>query len=70
MAESGIIKMFNTEKGFGFIKPDAGGPDVFLHMSAAKEPGTTFSEGQAVSYKLVDGRDGRKAAGVVEILSD
>ncbi len=62
--------MFNTEKGFGFIKPDAGGPDIFLHISAAKEHGVIFSEGQIVNYKLIDGRDGRKVAGVVEILSD
>lgn len=66
--ETGKIKMYNPAKGFGFIKPDNGGPDVFLHVTAAKEQGTEFSEGQAVSYEITDGRDGRKAAGSVELL--
>ncbi len=66
--DTGTIKMFNADKGFGFIKPDHNGPDVFLHITAAKESGTQFSEGQKVQYAVAEQRDGRKAASDVEVV--
>jgi CspA family cold shock protein len=60
---TGIVKFFNTSKGYGFIKPDAGGPDVFVHISAVEKAGyTSLAEGAKVSYELVTKRDGKTAA--------
>jgi CspA family cold shock protein len=51
---SGIVKWFNPMKGFGFIQPDQGGPDAFVHISALERAGlTTLKEGARVSYDLV-----------------
>lgn len=48
----GTVKFFNTTKGFGFIRPDGGGPDVFVHVSAVERAGLgTLVEGQKVSYE-------------------
>jgi CspA family cold shock protein len=48
----GTVKFFNTTKGFGFIRPDSGGPDVFVHVSAVERAGLgTLVEGQKVSYE-------------------
>jgi len=48
----GTVKWFNTTKGFGFIQPDAGGPDVFVHISALERAGLRdLTEGQKVSYE-------------------
>jgi CspA family cold shock protein len=59
----GTVKFFNTNKGFGFIQPDEGGPDVFVHISAVEKAGMrTLSEGQKVSYDVVSER-GKTAAG-------
>ncbi|MBO6553765.1 MAG: cold-shock protein [Roseitalea sp.] len=62
---SGTVKWFNTTKGYGFIAPDEGGNDVFVHISAVQRSGMeTLSEGQKVSYELVtDQRTGKTAAG-------
>ena len=61
---SGTVKWFNTTKGFGFIAPDDGGSDVFVHISALEQSGLTgLTDEQKVDYELVDGRDGRKMAG-------
>jgi CspA family cold shock protein len=50
---SGIIKWFNAQKGFGFIQPDDGGNDVFVHISAVERAGMhTLTEGQRISYDL------------------
>ncbi len=58
----GTVKWFNSTKGFGFIQPDAGGPDVFVHISAVEKAGLrTLNEGQKVSYEIVSER-GRNAA--------
>jgi CspA family cold shock protein len=62
---TGVVKWFNSQKGFGFIQPDNGGPDVFVHISAVERAGmTTLNEGQKISYEvLADRRTGKSAAG-------
>lgn len=60
----GSVKWFNGTKGFGFICPDEGGPDVFVHISAVERSGmTTLNEGQRVEYEIeVDQRRGKSSA--------
>jgi cold shock protein len=59
----GTVKFFNTNKGFGFIQPDEGGPDVFVHITAVEKAGMrSLVEGQKVSYEIVTER-GKTAAG-------
>ncbi len=63
---SGTVKWFNTTKGFGFIAPEDGGADVFVHISAVEQSGLTgLADDQKVDYELVDGRDGRQMAGSI-----
>ncbi len=58
----GTVKWFNPDKKYGFITPDAGGPDVFVHISAVKEAGLkTLDEGQRLEYE-VDSSRGKDAA--------
>ncbi|WP_298675797.1 cold-shock protein [uncultured Lentibacter sp.] len=60
---NGTVKWFNTTKGFGFIAPDDGGKDVFVHISAVERSGLTgLADDQKVSFDLEDGRDGRQMA--------
>lgn len=60
---NGTVKWFNSEKGFGFIAPEAGGQDVFVHISAVERAGISrLNDGQAVTYDLEKGRDGRSSA--------
>jgi cold shock protein len=60
MAETGIVKFFNTEKGFGFIKPDNGAADIFVHISAVQASGLNgLSENQKVSYDTEPDRRGK-----------
>ncbi|EAU44928.1 MULTISPECIES: cold-shock protein [Salipiger] len=60
---TGTVKWFNTTKGFGFIAPDAGGKDVFVHISAVERAGLTgLSDDQKVTYDVEAGRDGRESA--------
>lgn len=61
----GTVKWFNTQKGYGFIQPDEGGADVFVHISAVQNSGMTgLDEGQKISYEIVkDKRTGKSAAG-------
>jgi CspA family cold shock protein len=60
---TGTVKWFNTTKGYGFIAPDSGGKDVFVHISAVERSGLTgLSDNQKVTYDLQEGRDGRESA--------
>ena len=60
---TGTVKWFNPTKGFGFIVPEDGSKDAFVHISALEKAGiTTLNEGQRVSFELVSGRDGKMAA--------
>ena len=62
MAQTGTVKWFNPTKGFGFIVPDNGGKDVFVHISAVEKAGLkTLNEGQKVEYELQENR-GKEAA--------
>jgi CspA family cold shock protein len=59
----GTVKWFNATKGYGFIQPDGGGPDVFVHISAVEKAGYTgLAEGAKVSYELLSGRSGKVSA--------
>ena len=61
---TGTVKWFNATKGFGFIQPDDGGKDVFLHISAVERAGLQSpADGQKVQYELESSRDGRSSAG-------
>ncbi len=60
---TGTVKFYNSTKGFGFISPDDGGKDAFVHVSAVEQGGMTgLAEGQKLSYELENGRDGRVSA--------
>ncbi|MHA6325122.1 cold-shock protein [Roseivivax sp. CAU 1753] len=60
---TGTVKWFNTTKGFGFIAPETGGKDVFVHISAVERSGLTgLSDDQKVTFDLETGRDGRESA--------
>ena len=59
----GTVKWFNSQKGFGFIQPDAGGPDVFVHISAVERAGLRgLNEGQKISYDIVTEKGRNSAA--------
>lgn len=60
MAQSGTVKFFNAEKGYGFIKPDDGGADIFVHVSAVTRSGlSNLSEGDHVSFDVEPDRKGK-----------
>lgn len=61
---TGTVKWFNATKGFGFIAPDEGGKDVFVHISAVERAGLKgLEENQKIEYEMISGRDGRESAG-------
>ena len=63
--ETGTVKWYNDQKGYGFIQPDNGGKDVFVHVSAVERAGMRgLNEGQKISYALeTDKRSGKQSAG-------
>ena len=63
MMSVGTVKWFNATKGFGFIEPEHGGADVFVHITAVQASGMNgLEEGQKVSYELEEGRNGKTNA--------
>ena len=66
---TGTVKWFNPAKGFGFIEPEDGSNDAFVHISAVERAGlSSLNEGQKVSYDLESGRDGKSAAANLSII--
>jgi CspA family cold shock protein len=67
---NGKVKWFNAGKGFGFIQPDQGGPDVFVHISALEQAGLSgLKDGQGVSYELASNK-GKTAAVNIKLIGD
>jgi len=68
--QTGTVKWFNTQKGYGFIQPSQGGPDVFVHISAVQRSGLReLREGEKVNFELLtDRRTGKTAAGNLSLL--
>jgi len=66
---TGTVKWFNPAKGFGFIEPEDGSNDVFVHISAVEGAGlSTLNEGQKVSFELEAGQNGKSSAGKLSII--
>ena len=64
---TGTVKWFNSTKGFGFIQPDGGGKDVFVHISAVEKAGlSSLNEGAKVSYEIISDR-GKESAGNLRV---
>jgi cold shock protein len=60
---TGTVKFFNTDRGYGFITNDAGGPDAFVHITAVERSGLgSIREGQKLSYELETGKNGKTSA--------
>ena len=65
---TGTVKFFNTQKGYGFIQPDDGSKDVFVHITAVERAGMrSLNEGQRVSYEILTER-GKQAAGNLQVV--
>lgn len=66
---TGTVKWFNAEKGFGFIAPDTGGKDVFVHITAVREAGLEgLKDDQKVAFEMQAGKDGRSSAGALKLI--
>jgi cold shock protein len=67
---TGTVKWFNAAKGYGFIQPEGGGPDAFVHISAVEAARlSTLNEGQRVQYDLVQGQRGKSSAENLKLVS-
>ncbi|MBU2983215.1 cold-shock protein [Lentibacter algarum] len=65
---NGTVKWFNTTKGYGFIEPEGGGNDVFVHISAVERSGLTgLADNQKITFELQEGRDGREMASDIKL---
>ena len=63
------VKGLNTTKEYGFIAPDEGGKDIFVHISAVERAGLTgLADNQKVEFEMIEGRDGRQSAGELKLL--
>jgi CspA family cold shock protein len=67
--QTGIVKWFNAQKGFGFIEPESGGRDIFVHISAVERAGLRgLAEGQKITFELVtDSRSGKTSADRLQV---
>ncbi len=66
---TGTVKWFNPSKGFGFIEPEDGSKDTFVHISAVEAAGlSTLNEGQKVSFDIEAGRDGKSSAANISVI--
>lgn len=66
---NGTVKWFNSQKGFGFIQPETGSRDIFLHISAVERAGlSSVDEGQKVTFDVERGRDGRESAANLQLV--
>ena len=67
--KTGTVKFFNESKGYGFIAPDNGGKDIFVHISAVERAGLTgLSDNQKIGFEMQSGRDGKESAGDLRLL--
>ncbi len=65
---NGTVKWFNATKGFGFIQPESGGKDIFVHISAVERAGLTgLTDDQKVTFDVESGRDGRESAANLQL---
>lgn len=66
---TGTVKWFNPTKGYGFIEPEDGSKDVFVHISAVEQAGlSTLNDGQKISYEIQEGQNGKSSAEQLSVL--